>query len=156
MTKEPTFIPTQVFRETPNVSFYDATISNTNGCDVVRHGPNGMSPPYKDGHTQWYVHYHQVDRNLCVYGSRIFYLVNLDWKEPYHMIYLTPDCGSLYIPIGCYHRSVSGEEGSVLINQSTRGKQFSFETEFIPVMNDEIAKVIQNPPVIWKGGRREC
>ena len=37
------------------------------------------------------------------------------------------------IPIGTYHRSISGEEGSIVINQAIRDDEFNPETEFIPV-----------------------
>ena len=31
------FCPTTIFRETPKVTFFDAGIESTNGCDVVMH-----------------------------------------------------------------------------------------------------------------------
>ena len=31
------FSPTTIFRETPKVTFFDAGIESTNGCDVVIH-----------------------------------------------------------------------------------------------------------------------
>ena len=31
------FCPTTIFRETPKVTFFDAGIVSTNGCDVVMH-----------------------------------------------------------------------------------------------------------------------
>lgn len=132
-------IPIELFRDTPDVLFYDATIPNTVGCDVVTHGPRAISPPNDDEYLQFYIHHNQVDHNLCVHGVRIFELVNKLWKYPYHRIFLNPKLGSLRIPIGTYHRSVSGVDGSVLINQSFRTNSFDFNTEFIPVStrNDE-------------------
>ena len=41
--------------------------------------------------------------------------------------------GALQIPIGTYHRSISGEEGSLVLNQSFRDDDFDYSTEFIPV-----------------------
>lgn len=145
---KPNVIPTKIFRETKAVSFYDATIDTTNGCDVVRHGPGAVSPPLDDkGNVQFYVHRHQVDNNLCVYGQREFHLIYDLWENPYHIVHLDEGSGSLTIPIGCYHRSISGPNGSVLINQSVRDDQFSFETEFVPAsagvnksLNDIVTK----------------
>jgi len=132
--KKPHVIPTHIFRETPAVGFYDATIDETNGCDVVRHGKKAQSPPKDaDGNVQFYIHHHQVDNNLCVHGTREFHLVYGGWDHPYHIVHLDAGSGSLTIPIGCYHRSISGPEGSVLINQSIRDDEFSFDTEFVPV-----------------------
>ena len=41
--------------------------------------------------------------------------------------------GALLIPKGTYHRSVSGKDGSIVINQSHRYEGFDCESEFIPV-----------------------
>ena len=40
--------------------------------------------------------------------------------------------GALQIPIGTYHRSISGKEGSIVINQSIRKKDFDPDKEFLP------------------------
>ena len=44
------FCPTTIFRETPKVTFFDAGIESTNGCDVVIHSEEAISPPddFKD------------------------------------------------------------------------------------------------------------
>ena len=145
---KPTVIPTHIFRETPAVDFYDATIDESNGCDVVRHGPQAVSPPYDEhGKQQFYVHNHQIDNNLCVFGQREFHLIYEKWDDPYHIVHLDAGSGSLTIPIGCYHRSVSGSNGSVLINQSIRDPLFSFETEFVPVStstNEYLNDIVTN------------
>ena len=39
------FCPTTIFRETPKVTFFDAGIDSTNGCDVVMHSGEAISPP---------------------------------------------------------------------------------------------------------------
>ena len=127
-------IPTTVFRETQDVSFYDCTIVGTSGCDVVRHGAFAHSPPIDDNiFPQFYIHSQQVDNNLCVYGDRIFYLIDKKSDNPYHIVTLSPSVGSLRIPKGVYHRSVSLSGGSVLINQSERDSDFDVTKEFIPV-----------------------
>ncbi|AEC53154.1 hypothetical protein SCRM01_208 [Synechococcus phage S-CRM01] len=126
-------VPTTIFRETESVSFYDCTVPNTNGCDVVRHGAFASSPPFDGPFPQFYVHSEQVDNNLCVSGFRIFYLIDIYGENPYHIVTLSPSVGSLRIPKGVYHRSISLEEGSVLINQSERTPEFDVTKEFVPV-----------------------
>ena len=39
------FCPTTIFREAPKVTFFDAGIESTNGCDVVIHSGEAISPP---------------------------------------------------------------------------------------------------------------
>ncbi len=39
------FLPIHVFRETPQVSFFDARINGSNGTDVIIHYKNAISPP---------------------------------------------------------------------------------------------------------------
>ncbi len=41
--------------------------------------------------------------------------------------------GALQIPIGTYHRSESGKEGSVVLNQATRDNSFDQTKEFSPI-----------------------
>ena len=43
------FCPTTIFRETPKVTFFDAGIESTNGCDVVMHSGDAISPPNEFG-----------------------------------------------------------------------------------------------------------
>ena len=101
------FLPTNIFRETPKVTFFDASIDSTNGCDVVMHSGE-LYPPDEFEHEQYYVHYHQIDHNLVIAGERKFILINPTWDEPHHVIYLNRSMGALKIPVGTYHRSISG------------------------------------------------
>ena len=39
------FFPTTIFRETPKVTFFDAGLEASNGCDVVIHSEEAISPP---------------------------------------------------------------------------------------------------------------
>jgi hypothetical protein len=49
------FIPIHLFRETPQVCFFDASVPHSNGTDgVIHHGP-AISPPDHDGSEQDYV-----------------------------------------------------------------------------------------------------
>ena len=56
-----------------------------------------------------------------------------DWKYPYHIVHLNRQSGALVIPKNTYHRSVSGENGSIVINQAVRDDLFRAENEFNPV-----------------------
>ena len=124
----------RVFRETDSVIFYDISVDGSNASDLVAHTGPAISPPNDVvGAKQFYIHYHQIDHNRVVSGNRTFELVNPDWKYPYHIVHLNRSSGALEIPIGTYHRSVSGENGSIVINQAIRDEQFDPTTEFIPV-----------------------
>lgn len=60
--------------------------------------------------------------------------------------------GALQIPIGTYHRSESGKEGSIVLNQATRDNSFDQSKEFSPVSlrsNKQLRKARQSDPVYW-------
>ena len=128
------FIKHQVFRETPDVIFYDISVENNNATDLVEHTGPAVSPPDENGDKQFYIHYHQVDHNRVLSGGRTFELVNPDWSDPYHIVHLNRDSGALIIPKGTYHRSTSSIHGSIVINQAVRDKDFDHTTEFVPVI----------------------
>ena len=145
----------KVFRETENVLFYDITIKESNASDLVIHDSAAVSPPDDDlGNKQFYVHYHQIDNNRVVHGSRTFELINFDWDKPYHIIKLTRNSGALRIPKGTFHRSISSDIGSIVINQSERDDLFQTKKEFQPVSvikNEKLAYILKNiKPVIVK------
>ena len=124
----------RVFRETDDVIFYDITVEESNASDLVVHEGTATSPPDDFvGAKQFYVHSFQDDYNRVVSGERLFELVNYDWKCPYHIVNLNRSSGALFIPRGTYHRSVSGEGGSIVINQAKRYDGFNASEEFIPV-----------------------
>ena len=128
------FVKHQVFRETPDVIFYDISVENNNATDLVEHTGPAVSPPDENGDKQFYIHYHQVDHNRVLSGGRTFELVNPDWSDPYHIVHLNRDSGALIIPKGTYHRSTSSIHGSIVINQAVRDKDFDHTTEFVPVI----------------------
>ena len=128
------FVKHQVFRETPDVIFYDISVENNNATDLVEHTGPAVSPPDENGDKQFYIHYHQVDHNRVLSGGRTFELVNPDWSDPYHIVHLTSESGALIIPKGTYHRSTSSIHGSIVINQAVRDKDFDHTTEFVPVI----------------------
>ena len=39
------FIPISVFRETPQVSFFDVSVKGSNGADIIIHNTDAVSPP---------------------------------------------------------------------------------------------------------------
>ena len=116
-----------------------------------------MSPPNDCvGAKQFYIHSFQDDYNRVVSGERTFELVNYSWKYPYHIVKLNVHNGALLIPRGTFHRSVSGQYGSIVINQAKRYDGFSAETEFIPVSCATNKKLydalVKEKPVIHKFG----
>ena len=124
----------RVFRETQDVIFYDISVEESNAADLVIHDGPAISPPDDVvGAKQFNIHYHQVDHNRVVSGERTFELVNRDWKYPYHIVHLNRTSGALVIPTNTYHRSISGENGSIVINQAVRDDLFKSENEFKPV-----------------------
>ena len=146
------FVPTHVFRETPQVSFFDAGVKGSNGSDVVIHHGNAISPPNDGDFKQYYVHRHQIDNNLVIEGSRVFTLINPEWDEPHHIIYLNRAMGALQIPVGTYHRSISNKEGSIVLNQAVRDEKFNPENEFIPVSlrdRKDLQEAQKKNPVYW-------
>jgi hypothetical protein len=145
------FFQINVFRETPKFKFLDAGIGPTNGSHVVIHSGEAISPPDDFKNEQYYVHNHQIDHNLVITGERKFVLINPEWDEPHHVIFLNRSMGALEVPIGTYHRSISGKEGSIVLNQPRRDKFFDPAKEFIPQKLDKINLVNarKSPPVYW-------
>ncbi len=145
------FYPTTIFRETPKVTFFDAGIDSSNGCDVVVHLGEAISPPNDSEDEQYYVHNHQIDHNLVISGKRKFILINPTWAQPHHVIYLNRNMGALKIPIGTYHRSISDKEGSIVLNQPKRDKYFDPNKEFVPQKLEQLKLINarKSPPVYW-------
>ena len=148
-----TFRKHRVFKETDSVIFYDITVEESNASDLVVHEGAAVSPPDDfAGAKQFYIHSFQDDYNRVVSGSRTFELVNLQWKCPYHIVRLDRSHGALFIPRGTFHRSVSGEEGSIVINQAHRYEGFDASAEFYPVScatNIELYNILRSEkPVI--------
>ena len=55
-------LPIHVFRETPQVSFFDASVKGSNGANVFIHNKNAVSPPNEGNFEQYYIHQHQIDQ----------------------------------------------------------------------------------------------
>ena len=147
----------RVFRETEDVIFYDISVDESNAADLVVHTGAATSPPNDMvGAKQFYIHSFQDDYNRVVSGERTFELVNFEWKYPYHIVHLNVQSGALIIPRETYHRSVSGEEGSIVINQAKRYDGFDSTQEFIPVSAAEVKRLykvlLHEKPVIHQLG----
>ena len=143
----------RVFRETEDVIFYDISVDESNAADLVVHTGTAISPPNDSvGAKQFYIHSFQDDYNRVVSGDRTFELVNYTWKYPYHIVHLNRTSGALVIPRGTFHRSVSGENGSIVINQAKRYDGFDPNAEFFPVSSatnmDLYNALTQEKPVI--------
>ena len=147
----------RVFRETEDVIFYDISVDESNASDLVVHTGAATSPPDDMvGAKQFYIHSFQDDYNRVVSGERTFELVNFEWKYPYHIVHLNVQSGELIIPRETYHRSVSGEEGSIVINQAKRYDGFDSTQEFVPVSAAEVKRLykvlLHEKPVIHQLG----
>ena len=144
----------RVFRETDDVIFYDISVEESNAADLVVHAGPAISPPDDTvcGAKQFYIHEYQDDYNRVVSGERTFELINFDWKYRYHIVHLNRASGALVIPRNTYHRSVSGEKGSIVINQAKRYEGFNPTKEFIPrssaINPDLYAILLAEKPII--------
>ena len=144
----------RVFRETDDVIFYDISVEESNAADLVVHTGPAISPPDDTvcGAKQFYIHEYQDDYNRVVSGERTFELINFDWKYRYHIVHLNRASGALVIPRNTYHRSVSGEKGSIVINQAKRYEGFNPSEEFIPrssaINPDLYAILLAEKPII--------
>ena len=147
----------RVFRETEDVIFYDISVDESNAADLVVHSGAATSPPDDCvGAKSFYIHGFQDDYNRVVSGERTFELVNTTWRFPYHIVHLNVHSGALIIPRGTFHRSQSGESGSIVINQAKRYEGFDPHAEFYPVScaeNKELYNILRNEkPVIHRLG----
>ena len=124
--------PERTFRRTPGVHFADIGVPGSNGIDLVEHSGPSVSPPDRDGRPTWYVHAHQVDNNRVIHGQRLFELFNPNWIDKHWLVFLTEDSGALQIPAGCFHRSYSGKDGSLLLNHAIRDDEYDESKEFHP------------------------
>lgn len=125
-------LPCRRFRDTPSVRFFDITVGESNARDLVMHSGPAVSPPDDpvSGAWQFYLHPHQEDNLLAASGGRTFFLVNLAWDQPFHIVRLESGGDILRIPPGTFHRSISDPEGSVVLNQAVREAGVSLVQEF--------------------------
>lgn len=135
-------IPYEKFRDTPNVRFFDITISDSNARDLVFHDGPAVSPNNSsEGYWQFYLHPNQEDNLLALSGGRTFYLVNFSWETPFHIVRLEANGDILRIPPGTFHRSVSDPNGSLVLNQAVRTAKATVESEFRVYNSFEIPRL---------------
>ena len=80
------------------------------------------------------------------------------WDEPHHIIYLNRAMGVLQIPIGTFHRSISNNDGSIVLNQAIRDEKFNPKSEFIPVRvreREDLQEALSKDPVYWVLGKNQ-
>jgi hypothetical protein len=142
-------IPLRILRRTQGVKFDEmvpSDIPKIHGIDRVIHGPNSVSPgPITDAPVPikrpWYMHPGQDDNLLVLQGTR--YIDIFDSKNLTKASFIvTPDKvyknDKLYYdgpamvvwPAGIFHRIISGEEGSISVNFSTRTSKFNLSDNF--------------------------
>ena len=133
------------FRDTPAVRFFDVTVDTSNARDLVIHSGPAISPPNDaaSGAWQFYLHPHQEDNLLAASGGRTFYLVNLAWEQPFHIVRLESGGDILRIPPGTFHRSISDPDGSVVLNQAVREPGVSLVREFRVYNSDRIPALMR-------------
>ncbi len=137
-------IPYQKFRDTPSVRFFDVTIADSNARDLVFHEGAAVSPNNDpEGSWQFYLHPNQEDNLLTLSGGRTFYLVNLSWENPFHIVRLEANGDILRIPPGTFHRSVSDATGSLVLNQAVRTARATVASEFRVYNSSEIPSLLQ-------------
>lgn len=138
-------LPYEVFRDTPSVKFYDVTVDHSNARDLVVHTGPAISPNNDNENQAWqfYKHSYQEDNLLALSGGRTFFLVNLSWEYPYHIVRLEAGGEILRIPPGTYHRSVSDPGGSIVLNQAIRYDGFDVQSEFQIHNSHDIPELLQ-------------
>ena len=142
-------IPLRMLRRTSGVKFDEivpSDIPKIDGVDRVIHGPNSISPgPVEDTtpsvQRPWYMHPGQDDNLLVLQGTRYVDIFNPETRERASFI-ITPDkvykndklyydgAAMVVWPAGIFHRILSGQEGSISMNFSTRTKKFDLKDNF--------------------------
>ena len=142
-------IPLRMLRRTAGVVFDEmvpSDIPKIDGIDKVIHAANSISPgPVEDSlppcKRPWYMHPGQDDNLLVLQGTRYIDIYCPNRNEKASFI-VTPDKiykndklyydGSAMIvwPAGIFHRIISGDEGSISVNFSTRTNKFNLDDNF--------------------------
>jgi hypothetical protein len=142
-------IPLRILRRTAGVKFDEmvpSDIPKIHGIDRVIHGPNSISPgPVEDAtpptKRPWYMHPGQDDNLMVLQGTRYVDIFDPVTKVKSSFV-ITPEKvyknDKLYYdgpamivwPAGIFHRIISGDEGSISINFSTRTNKFNLDDNF--------------------------
>ena len=143
-------IPLRVLRRTAGVNFNEipkSDIPRIDGVDQVMHGPNSISPGSVEDSTPpckrpWYMHPGQDDNLMVLQGTRYIDIYCPKRKERASFVVkpnkiykndkLYYDGPAMIVwPAGIFHRIISGEEGSISLNFSTRDKnKFNIDDNF--------------------------
>lgn len=133
------------FRKTPGVVFdlYPLeTLPHIDSIDRVLHERSAVSPgPIGEVERPWYMHTHQTDNLIVLYGQRTVELFNKNHgrietfvvtpDKIYHNDDLLFDGGAvLGWPPLVFHRIVSGEQGSASINIAVHSEGYDIHTNF--------------------------
>lgn len=142
-------IPLRNLRRTKGVKFDEMVPSDIpviHGIDRVIHGPNSISPASIEDivpavKRPWYMHSGQDDNLLVLQGTR--YIDIFDPKSLTKASFIvTPEkvykndklyydgAAMVVWPAGIFHRIVSGIEGSISVNFSSRTDKFSLIDNF--------------------------
>ena len=147
-------IPLRILRRTSGVKFDEivpSDIPNISGIDRVIHKANSISPgPIEvptSGYSSsvikrpWYMHPGQDDNLMVLQGTRYIDVYNSSTREKASFI-VTPEKiyknDKLYYdgpamivwPAGIFHRIISGSNGSISVNLSTRTESFDLNNNF--------------------------
>lgn len=142
-------IPLRTLRNTQKVKFHEMVPSDIppiHGVDRVIHEPYASSPgPVEDCpnpvQRPWYMHPGQDDNLLVLQGER-FVDIFCPIKKKLSSFIITPDKiykneklyhdspAMIVWPAGIFHRIVSGKDGSISVNFSTRTNEFSLDDNF--------------------------
>ena len=142
-------IPLRVLRRTAGVKFDEivpSDLPNISGIDRVIHKSNSISPgPIEESvppvKRPWYMHPGQDDNLMVLQGTRYVDIFDPVSKVKSSFV-ITPDKvyknDKLYYdgpamivwPAGIFHRIISGDEGSISINFSTRTNIFNLNDNF--------------------------
>lgn len=133
------------FRKTEGVVFdlfpMDA-VPHIDSIDRVLHEHSAISPnPVGDVERPWYMHPHQEDNLLVLYGQREVDIYTKEHGKVEHFtvypdkIYkngvLIYEGGAVLVwPTGVFHRIVSGENGSASINLAVHHPGFNIKSNF--------------------------
>lgn len=137
--------PLRQLRRTTGVLFDEivpSDIPKISGIDRVLHGPNGISPgPIGPVKRPWYMHPYQDDNLLVLQGTRYVdiycpikkekasFIVTPEKVYKNNKLYYDAPC-MLVWPAGIFHRIISGSDGSISVNLSTRLTGFDMKDNF--------------------------
>ncbi|MDF1618769.1 hypothetical protein [Petrocella sp. FN5] len=135
----------KTFRKTEGVTFdlipLD-TIASVDSLDRVLHKSNAVSPePVGDVEQPWYMHTHQADNLVVLYGKREVDIYTPEHGKIEHFTVtansvhkngkLVYEGGAMLVwPRYVFHRIVSGQEGSASLNLAQHYQGFDIKTNF--------------------------